>query len=215
METDAMDGANERRERKDAQRNMERVLRAAHALFAERGADVTMEEVARRAGVGVGTIYRRFPSKDHLFAAVSQTVCTDTRHCLQAAAQAEHDPLAKIRALVFAQYQRCEEQAALLDPRQVAGQSGGVAFDQEELYTTLHSLLRHAIVEGQQAGVIREGDAAVLAALCLELLSPRAFLNLTRLVGGHAEDTTEHAVRFVLGGLGVYEEPRTTQRVPD
>ena len=57
---------NERRERKDAQRNLERVLHAAHELFAERGADVTMEEVARRAGVGVGTLYRHFTTKDVL-----------------------------------------------------------------------------------------------------------------------------------------------------
>src|SRR5512144_1721784 len=93
-----------RRERKDAQRNLERVLQAAHELFAERGADVTMEEVARRAGVGVGTIYRRFPSKEHLFAAVSHAACADMRHCLVEAAQAEHDPLLKLRALVLVQY---------------------------------------------------------------------------------------------------------------
>src|SRR5919202_1589992 len=101
METDAMDGANERRERKDAQRNMERVLRAAHALFAERGADVTMEEVARRAGVGVGTIYRRFPSKEHLFAAVSHAACADMHHCLIEAASEERDPVSKLRALII------------------------------------------------------------------------------------------------------------------
>ncbi|NJN15154.1 MAG: helix-turn-helix transcriptional regulator [Oscillochloris sp.] len=53
----------ERRERKDVQRNLERVLQAARELFAERGSDVKMEEVARRAGVGVGTIYRRFAGK--------------------------------------------------------------------------------------------------------------------------------------------------------
>src|SRR3954447_484440 len=58
------------RMRKDVRRNLERVLQAAHELFAERGTDVTMEEVARHAGVGIGTVYRRFPSKEHLFVAV-------------------------------------------------------------------------------------------------------------------------------------------------
>ena len=111
---------NERRERKDAQRNLERVLSAAHELLAERGADVTMEDVARRAGVGVGTIYRRFPSKDLLFAAVSYAACADTHHCLQEAAQAERDPLLKLRALVLVQYHRYQSQAALLDLRQPA-----------------------------------------------------------------------------------------------
>src|SRR6266508_1135616 len=137
METDAMDGANERRERKDAQRNMERVLRAAHALFAERGADVTMEEVARRAGVGVGTIYRRFPSKDHLFAVVSQTVCTDTRHCLQAAAQAEHDPLAKILALVFAPHRRVITRCGLI-MRYISVYSDGSTLCKHASYYSSH-----------------------------------------------------------------------------
>src|SRR5688500_18183522 len=106
MEIRAMGASdtNERRERKDAQRNLERVLHATHELFAERGADVTMEEVTRRAGVGVVTIYRRFPSKEQLFAAVSHAACADVRHCLQEAAQAEHDPLGKLRALVMVQY---------------------------------------------------------------------------------------------------------------
>ncbi len=193
-----------RRERKDAQRNLERVLHAAHELFSERGADVTMEEVARRAGVGVGTIYRRFPSKEHLFAAVSHAACADTGHCLQAAAAAERDPLLKLRALVLVQYHRCEDLPALLDLRPAAEEPGcgATAFEQQQLYETLHGLLRQAIAEGQRQGTIRDGDPAVLAALCLELLSPRTFQHLARFVGGRAEDVAEHAVRFVLGGLG-------------
>ena len=193
--------SSERRERKDAQRNLERVLRAAHDLFAERGADVTMEEVARRAGVGVGTIYRRFPSKEHLFAAVSHAACADAHHCLEAAAQSQYDPVGKLRALVYVQYSRCEAQAALLDLRPGTSQACAPAFDQQELYATLHAMLQHAIAEGQRQGAIRAGDAAVLAALCLELLNPRAFQNLAHVIGG-ADDVAEHALRFMLGGLG-------------
>jgi AcrR family transcriptional regulator len=187
-----------RRERKDAQRNLERVLHAAHELFAERGPDVTMEEVARRAGVGVGTIYRRFPSKEHLFAAVSHAACDDMRHCLQEAAEAERDPLLKLRALVHVQYHRCETQAALLDPSP-AGE--GATYDQQQLYGMLHGMLEHVIADGQRQGVLREGNPAALAALCLELLSPRALHHLARLVGG-PEEVAELVVRFVLYGLG-------------
>jgi AcrR family transcriptional regulator len=198
-----MDGssANGRRERKDAQRNFERVLHAAHELFAERGPEVTMEEVARRAGVGVGTIYRRFPSKEHLFAAVSQAACDDARHYLQSAAQAERDPLGKLRALVFVQYHRCETQAALLDLRPPMAGPGCGAHDQQELYAMLHSWLQQVIAEGQRAGVVRQGEPALLAALCLELLSPRAFQNLARVVGDNPDTIAEHVVHFVLGGL--------------
>ncbi|WP_354641790.1 TetR/AcrR family transcriptional regulator [Kitasatospora camelliae] len=52
--------------RVDARRNLESVLKAARQVFGELGYDAPMEEVARRAGVGVGTVYRRFPSKEVL-----------------------------------------------------------------------------------------------------------------------------------------------------
>ncbi|WP_198653335.1 TetR/AcrR family transcriptional regulator [Actinocorallia populi] len=56
--------------RKDAERNRRRVLEAARELFAEHGLDVTLDDVARRAGVGVGTVYRRFPGKEDLVEAL-------------------------------------------------------------------------------------------------------------------------------------------------
>ena len=52
--------------RADAEDNRERVLEAARELFAERGLDVPLREVARRAGVGPATLYRRFPTKQSL-----------------------------------------------------------------------------------------------------------------------------------------------------
>lgn len=52
--------------RRDAVRNQQRVLDAAHEVLAETGPGATMEQIAARAGVGVGTVYRRFPSKEIL-----------------------------------------------------------------------------------------------------------------------------------------------------
>jgi AcrR family transcriptional regulator len=56
--------------RADAVRNRERVVAAAVAVFAERGLEASVPEVAARAGVGKATVYRSFPSKEHLIAAV-------------------------------------------------------------------------------------------------------------------------------------------------
>jgi AcrR family transcriptional regulator len=56
--------------RADAARNRARILAAAAEAFAEGGLAVTMDEIARRAGVGVGTVYRRFPDKDLLIDAL-------------------------------------------------------------------------------------------------------------------------------------------------
>jgi AcrR family transcriptional regulator len=59
--------------RSDAQRNLERILGAARAIFAERGLDASVADVAARAGVGTATIFRRFPTKDDLLAAVLES----------------------------------------------------------------------------------------------------------------------------------------------
>jgi AcrR family transcriptional regulator len=56
--------------RADAQRNRDRVLEAARTAFAAEGSDVSLDEIARRAGVGAGTVYRHFATKELLFEAV-------------------------------------------------------------------------------------------------------------------------------------------------
>ena len=58
--------------RADARRNRERVLKAARAVFSAKGRDAHLEDVARRAKVGVGTVYRHFPTKDALLEALAR-----------------------------------------------------------------------------------------------------------------------------------------------
>ncbi|WP_300608016.1 TetR/AcrR family transcriptional regulator [Trebonia sp.] len=62
----------ERPLRRDAERNRQRILRAATEVFTQRGLDATLDDVARQAGVGVGTVYRRFPDKETLVAELFQ-----------------------------------------------------------------------------------------------------------------------------------------------
>jgi len=59
-----------RKPRSDALRNRELVLEAAKAVFSAGGAEASLEAVARRAGVGIGTLYRHFPTREALFEAV-------------------------------------------------------------------------------------------------------------------------------------------------
>lgn len=65
-----MTSATRRAPRRDAQRNRERILDAARAIVAERGVAAKMEDVAARAGVGIGTLYRFVPTKDALFGVI-------------------------------------------------------------------------------------------------------------------------------------------------
>lgn len=83
----------ERRPRADAVRNRARVLRVAYDSFAAEGLSVPIDEIARRAGVGAGTVYRHFPTKEALFRAViadrMQRLVDDGRALLDSAGPGE------------------------------------------------------------------------------------------------------------------------------
>src|ERR1700761_5235070 len=59
----------ERPKRADARRNYDKLVSAAREVFAEQGSDATLEEISRRAGVGIGTLYRHFPAREALIEA--------------------------------------------------------------------------------------------------------------------------------------------------
>ena len=79
--------------RADARRNQEQVLQAARDLFVERGIDCPLEEIARRAGVGIGTLYRRFGDRDALVRAVLVDALELSRASAEAALAGEGDGL--------------------------------------------------------------------------------------------------------------------------
>ena len=68
--------------RADARRNRERVLQAAVEVFAEQGADASVAEIARRAGVGVGTLFRHFPTKHDLLLATLEVGFDDVQEAI-------------------------------------------------------------------------------------------------------------------------------------
>jgi AcrR family transcriptional regulator len=130
--------------RADARRNREKVLQAARDAFAGSGYGVPLDEIAARAGVGPGTVYRHFPSKDELVAAV---VTARVRDLIDDAQSRSHDPdpgraffgfLGRIR----------QEAAAKRDLPEAIAIAGSL---REEMQAALGTLLRHA----QQAGAVR------------------------------------------------------------
>ncbi|GGT31575.1 TetR/AcrR family transcriptional regulator [Streptomyces chromofuscus] len=82
--------ASRRPHRKDAARNYDALLAAAREAFAEHGADASLEDIARRAGVGIGTLYRNFPTRRHLFESVYAGEVDDL--CQVAQEVADHEP---------------------------------------------------------------------------------------------------------------------------
>ena len=132
--------------RADAARNREKVLRAAREAFAESGYGVPLDEIAARAGVGPGTVYRHFPAKEALFEAVVTARITDLVNEARARADAT-DP----GEAFFGFLSRVAGEAAakrdLPDAISIAGSL------REDLFAALDLLLSRA----QQAGAVRSG----------------------------------------------------------
>jgi AcrR family transcriptional regulator len=79
--------------RADARRNLEQLLAAAREVFVERGPGAPLDEVARRAGVGIATLYRRFPDRQALLRAVVLDALDQSRACAEEAAAGAEDGL--------------------------------------------------------------------------------------------------------------------------
>jgi AcrR family transcriptional regulator len=96
---------NARKPRSDAQRNRERILEVAKQVFTRRGADASMDEIAKRARIGPGTLYRHFPTRDNLLEAVYITE-VEKLAAAQKRLSAELTPIKALRAwlLVFIDY---------------------------------------------------------------------------------------------------------------
>src|SRR6266704_5352184 len=132
--------------RADAARNREKVLRAAREAFAESGYGVPLDEIAARAGVGPGTVYRHFPAKEALFEAVVTARITDLVSDAQARAAAADPGEAFFGFLI----RIAGEAAAKRDLPDAISIAGSL---REDLLAALDLLLRRA----QQAGTVRSG----------------------------------------------------------
>jgi AcrR family transcriptional regulator len=134
--------------RADARRNHERVLEAARVAFAEQGREAQMDDVARRAGVGVGTVYRHFPTKEALIEALAVD-CFERVLVTAKAALERDDPW---EALVETLWAGAEILSADRAFTEIVGEiQGPMPFDPEterEMNETFAELLRRAQASG-------------------------------------------------------------------
>lgn len=135
--------------RADAARNAARILRAARAVYAELGPDAPMEAVARRAGVGERTLYRRFPAKaDLVRAAIDQGIAEDLTPAIEAARRMD-DPLRGLAQLIGAAIGLGARERHLLT---AAHRAGSLTADiSDSLNQALHELAHRC----QEAGLVR------------------------------------------------------------
>jgi AcrR family transcriptional regulator len=155
----------ERPLRADARRNRDRVLAAARVAFAERGFTVPLDDIAEAAGVGPGTVYRHFPTKEALFEAVSlarvQELAADARARAGAA-----DPGAAFTGFLERITEEADAKRDLPDALAGAG-AARVA----EAVTEVHDALAALLARAQDAGAARHDVSATdLIALLKGLL---------------------------------------------
>ena len=135
--------------RADAARNVERILRAAREVYGELGADAPIEAVARRAGVGERTLYRRFPAKaDLVRAALDQSIAEDLTPAIEEA-QRNDNPLLGLAQLIEAAISLGAREHHLLT---AAYRSGSLTPD---IQISLNEALNELARRGQQAGLVR------------------------------------------------------------
>lgn len=144
-----MTAVSERPLRADAARNAERILRAAREIYHELGPDAPIEAIARHAGVGERTLYRRFPTKAELIrAALDQCVAEDLTPIIEAVRHAD-DPLRGLAQLIDAAISLGARERNLLA---AARRAGSLTPD---ISTSLYEALSELARRGQRAGVVR------------------------------------------------------------
>ena len=173
-----------RKPRADAQRNRERILEVAKLVFTRRGAEASMDEIARRAAIGPGTLYRHFPTRDALLAAVYLTEVEKLAEA-QRRFSAEMPPIEALRAwlLVFIDYLAQKRiiapllQAMTGGPSRVYQQTSGV------MEQAAHTLAGRAVTSGDLRADIDPMDML------------RAIYGVSS--GGNTDDWPAKARRFV------------------
>ncbi|ORW92922.1 TetR family transcriptional regulator [Mycobacterium sp. IEC1808] len=155
--------------RADAARNAARILRAARAVYGELGPDAPVEAVARRAGVGERTLYRRFPAKaDLVRAALDQSIAEDLTPVIDSARRAEN-PLLGLTELIEAAISLGAREHNLLT---AARRAGSLTSD---ISVSLNEALGELAREGQRVGSVRADlvadDLPRLVAMLFSVLS--------------------------------------------
>jgi len=138
-----------RKPRADAQRNRDRVLEVAKEAFTQLGADASLDDIAKQAGVGAGTLYRHFPSRDELLEAVYRTEVERLAAAEQKFAETM-PPMEALRAwmLLFVDYIATKKIIAPALNNLVGGTSKVFEASYAQIWEAIRALVKRAIKSG-------------------------------------------------------------------
>lgn len=154
------------RMRADAVRNRARVVEAAADLFVDRGIDIPMEEIARHAKVGVGTLYRRFPDRDSLVYAVALDGFQALVDAGEAALAQEPDPWNALSRFVrrCAEFRLCTL-SATVEERLDLSRGADIARVRNASVAVFERLVRDAQSSGAMRADVTPYDVAAMVSL--------------------------------------------------
>jgi AcrR family transcriptional regulator len=177
-------GKTARRPRADGLRNRERVLEAAKVVFSSAGADGSLEAVSRHAGVGIGTLYRHFPTRKALFEAVYRREVEQLVE-LAAQLQAEATPVDALRRWMRANVEFVATKKGMSAALAVAAHSSSdlAAYTLDRLTRALGDLLGRAVAaDAIRSDVSAEDLLRALVGMCYTQDRPGWQVNVLRLV---------------------------------
>jgi AcrR family transcriptional regulator len=179
--------------RADAERNRRALIDAAADLFAERGIEVTIAEIRERAGVGQGTVFRHFPTKEHLMAEVMRERMTKLAELATARLDAD-DPVDGLRDFMIAAAQSKAVDQEIY--RLICETNALPAEDERELRRELVGHVDQLLRRAQAAGAIRD-DVVAEDILLLETAARQA----GEALGGVAPELWRRYLDIVVDGL--------------
>ena len=183
----------DREPRADARRNRERVLRTAQRLFATEGLGVSLDEIARRAGVGPGTVHRHFPAKEALYLAVATAQLEGL--VAEAEALAAADDPAALFTLLSRMTANGAENVAVKSALEAAEFDLRTAAPDVAAALTRH--VAHLLDRARTASVVRP-DVTVDEVMALVAGAFAAIRHAGAEAGG---ERAEHIAQLVLDGL--------------
>jgi AcrR family transcriptional regulator len=157
-----------RKPRADAIRNRERVLEAAKAVFSAGGADASLEAVAKQAGVGIGTLYRHFPTREDLFEAVYRREVEQLGD-LAGQLKGEAEPVDALRRWMHSTVEFVATKKGMLAALQLAayGSPELHAYTFDRLTKAVGALLARAVAAGEiRADISAEDVLRALIGMC-------------------------------------------------
>jgi len=148
-----------RKPRADAVRNRDRVLEAAKMVFSAVGAEASLEAVARQAGVGIGTLYRHFPTREDLFEAVYRREVEQLSE-LAEQLKAEPSPCEALRLWLRSTVQFVATKKGMMAALAIVMNANSelVAYSQAHLTRSIGALLARAVEAGEVRGDVTAED---------------------------------------------------------